>query len=120
MLLQTRAELDAAEVSVAALTADKATLQQELSSSRDKVMLLESELKLKTSRMEAAQQQLASEAQEHQAKQALLQKQLEQYKVGNDLESCCNGRWLSKAQCIALHSTQSRVAGPAVGCKPVR
>jgi hypothetical protein len=45
-------------------------------------MLLESELKLKTSRMEAAQQQLASEAQEHQAKQALLQKQLEQYKVG--------------------------------------
>lgn len=56
-------------------------MQQELSSSRDKVMLLESELKLKTSRMEAAQQQLASEAQEHQAKQALLQKQLEQYKV---------------------------------------
>lgn len=48
---------------------------------RDKVILLESELKLKTSRMEAAQQQLASEVQEHQAKQALLQKQLEQLKV---------------------------------------
>jgi predicted nucleic acid-binding Zn-ribbon protein len=85
-LSQTRAELDSAEASVAALTADKAALQQELSSSRDKVMLLESELKLKTSRMEAAQQQLASETQEHQAKQALLQKQLEQYKVGASVE----------------------------------
>jgi hypothetical protein len=85
-LLQTRAELDAAEASVSALTAEKAALQQELSSSRDKVMLLESELKLKTSRMEAAQQQLASEGQEHQAKQALLHKQLEQLKVRG---MCC-------------------------------
>jgi hypothetical protein len=66
---------------VAALTADKAVLQQELSSTRDKVMLLEGDLKLKTSRMEAAQQQRAGETQEHHAKQALLQKQLEQLKV---------------------------------------
>lgn len=85
---QTRAELDAAEASVAALTADKLQLQQELSSSRDKVMLLESELKLKVSRMEAAQQQLASEGQEHQAKQALLQKQLEQLKVTGHTLAC--------------------------------
>lgn len=85
LALQTRAELDAADASVSALTADKAALQQELSSSRDKVMLLESELKLKTSRMEAAQQQLASEGEEHQAKQALLQKQLEQLKVRGGL-----------------------------------
>lgn len=85
-LLQTRAKLDAAEASVAALSADKAQLQQDLSSTRDKVMLLESELKLKASRMDAAQQQLASEVQEHQAKQALLQKQLEQLKV---MHMCC-------------------------------
>jgi predicted nucleic acid-binding Zn-ribbon protein len=85
---QTRAELDAAEASVAALSADKASLQQELSSTRDKVMLLESELKLKTSRMEAAQQQLASEVQEHSAKQALLQKQLEQLKVSGLCKRC--------------------------------
>lgn len=75
---------------MSALTADKATLQQELSSSRDKVMLLESELKLRTSRMEAAQQQLASEGQEHQAKQALLHKQLEQLQVRGAWPACCS------------------------------
>lgn len=61
--------------------AERSQLQQELSSTSDKLMLLESELRLKSSRLEAAQQQLATEAEEHEAEQALLQKQLEQLKV---------------------------------------
>lgn len=44
-------------------------------------MLLASDLKLRTSRLEAAQQQLATEAKEHEAETALQQKQLVQLKV---------------------------------------
>jgi chromosome segregation ATPase len=79
--LQARADLAEAESSVSTLAADKAQLQQELSAARDQVLVLESELKLKASRLEAAQEQLATEGQEHGAEMALLQKQLEQLKV---------------------------------------
>jgi hypothetical protein len=44
-------------------------------------MLLASDLKLRTSRLEAAQQQLATEAKEHEAETELQQKQLVQLKV---------------------------------------
>lgn len=76
---------------MASLTTDKAAAQQELSSARDRLVLLESELKLKASRLEAAQAQLATQAQEHAAELALLQKQLEQLKVGGGLWSSGGG-----------------------------
>lgn len=79
--LQTRNDLSTAETSLAAAVADRSQLQQEVNSLRDQQMLLASDLKLKTSRLEAAQQQLATEAEEHEAERALQQKQLEQLKV---------------------------------------
>jgi chromosome segregation ATPase len=84
--LQVRAELSTAEASLATATADRLQLQQELSSKSDQLMLLESELRLKASRLDAAQQQLATEAEEHAAERALLQRQLEQLMV----RSTCN------------------------------
>eukprot|EP00879_Flechtneria_rotunda_P025350 GHRR01026930.1.p1 GENE.GHRR01026930.1~~GHRR01026930.1.p1 ORF type:complete len:679 (+),score=281.79 GHRR01026930.1:134-2170(+) len=80
-LTQVQADLSAAEASLAAAAAERAQLQQELSSSRDQAMLLQNEMRLKTSRLEAIQQQLAAEAAEHEAEKGLLQKQLEQLKV---------------------------------------
>eukprot|EP00775_Hariotina_reticulata_P012257 gene12257-12395_t len=83
-LSQTRSDLSAAETSLAAAVADRGQLQQEVNNLRDQQMLLASDLKLKTSRLEAAQQQLGSEAEEHEAERALQQKQLEQLKVENE------------------------------------
>lgn len=116
--LQVRAELNTAESSLATATADRLQLQQELSSKSDQLMLLESELRLKTSRLDAAQQQLATEAEEHAAERALLQRQLEQLMVreapvwhttgkGRDRSwncvAVCTGR--SCCRCVYVPST---------------
>jgi ABC-type phosphate transport system auxiliary subunit len=78
---QVRAELSTAETSLATATAERLQLQQELNTKWDQLMLLESELRLKTSRLDASQQQLSNEAEEHAAERALLQRQLEQLVV---------------------------------------
>jgi hypothetical protein len=74
---QVRAEGESTQKQLQAAVGEKLHLQQELSAANDQLMLMQSELKLKASRLEAATQQMAAAETEHGAEQAALQTQLQ-------------------------------------------
>jgi hypothetical protein len=80
-LTQARGELGTAQALLADAEAQRAMAQTELSAAVDRVSLLEGELHLKASRLDAAQQQLAADGEEHAAQRGLLAKQMEQLQV---------------------------------------
>ena len=83
--LQVRASCESAQRELQAAIAEKQHFQQELSAANDQLMLMQSELKLKSSRLEAATQQMAAADAEHSAEQAILQGQLQELQVGRQV-----------------------------------
>lgn len=112
-MLQVSAELEACRSQLQSAVSNNSSLQHELNASCDQVMLLQSELRLKGSRLEAVEQQRMEEAASHleergQLAQQVKQLQGEQSQTMQQLTNLQAEHTAAMAQITALQQVQQQ------------